>query len=195
MTARHRSRAPTTTTVGEQYQHPATSSGNHPQHARTLSHKHLPPTLRPNRPLAAWGRGWPSTSTHGDERPVATYAQHGMCWLHIESSQPMMTAHGPFHHNHQHTALSAHQHPCMPTRVGYMTSPHHQRGALPPQPSTHSNMRPPAPMYAQQELRWLHIKSPPPTMRPSTKDIHSWQHSTLGCKLSPHHQRRMDPAA
>ena len=66
MTARHRSRAPTTNIVDERCQHPATSSRNHPQRARALSHKRSPPPLRPNKPLAARGRGWTTTSTHGD---------------------------------------------------------------------------------------------------------------------------------
>ena len=97
MTARHRSRAATTTIVNKQCQHPATWLRNHAQHPRALSHKHLPPPLRPNKPLAAQGQGWTTTSTPGNEcPPAATYAQHNMCWLHVEYSWPTTTAYGCF---------------------------------------------------------------------------------------------------
>ena len=103
----------------------------------------------------------------------------------------------PFHHRHRPMATCTHQHPSTPNtrRAGCISSPHHQRRALPSPPSTHGDVRSPAPIYAQHKTRWLHIESPPPTTRPSTTDIHSRRRSTLGCKSSPHHQRRTDPAA
>ena len=64
MTAHHHSKVPTTTIVNEWCQHPATWSRNHAQRAWALSHKCSPPPLRPNKPLAAWGWDWITTSVH-----------------------------------------------------------------------------------------------------------------------------------
>ena len=106
-----------------------------------------------------------------DTRRLAPTSSHVRPTQHALAAYRLPSTNGePFHHRHRPTAMCIHQHPCTPntTRVGYMTSPHHQGRALPPQPSTHGDMRPPAPMYAN-------------TRR-------------VGCISSPHHQRRVLPS-
>ena len=111
-----------------------------------------------------------------DTRRLAPTSSHVHPTQHALAAYRLPSTNGePFHHSHRPTATCVHQHPCTPntTRVGYMMSPHHQGCALPPQPSTHADVRPPAPMYTQHNTRWLHDESPPPRTRPSTTAIDS----------------------
>ena len=62
-----------------------------------------------------------------------------------------------------------------------------QQCTLPPQPSTNGDVCPPAPMYAQHDLCWLHVEPPAPTAHPSTTAIDLQRRASTSAPMYAQH--------